>query len=90
MKHFLWEAGHSFTTVPPTVIKKFATGKGNADKAKMYEAFVRETNLNVIQYYSKTGKLDSPVTDMVDAYYIAKWGYHNVSGSVGCKETEAE
>ncbi len=79
LKHLLWENGIQFETIPPTVIKKYATGKGNADKAKMYEAFVSETNLNVIQYYSKTAKLDSPVTDIVDAYYIAKWGYNNAT-----------
>lgn len=76
LKNKLWEVGFKFTTVPPTVIKKYATGKGNADKAKMYEAFVGETGRNLISLYSKTGRLDSPVTDIVDSYYIAKYGYH--------------
>ena len=75
LKHKLWEVGYKFTTVPPTVIKKFATGKGNADKQKMYEAFFSETGKNLVQYYSKTEKLGSPATDIVDSFYIAKYGY---------------
>ena len=76
LKYKFWEVGFKFSTVAPTVIKKFATGKGNADKQKMYEAFVAETGQELIPLFSKTGRLDSPVTDIVDSYYIAKYGYH--------------
>jgi len=76
LKYKLWEVGLKFETIPPTVIKKFAYGKGNADKQKMYDAFVEETGVKLIPTFSKTGKLDSPVTDIVDSYYIAKYGYH--------------
>jgi Holliday junction resolvasome RuvABC endonuclease subunit len=76
LKYKLWEIGLKFTTVAPSAVKKFATGKGNADKQKMYDAFISETNKNLVQYYSKSGTLGSPVTDMVDAYYIAKYGFY--------------
>jgi Holliday junction resolvasome RuvABC endonuclease subunit len=74
LKHKLWEVGYSFELVAPTVVKKFATGKGNADKEKMYEAFVKETGLD-IQKLLFPKKLGSPVTDIVDSYYIAKYGF---------------
>ena len=81
LKHKLWEVGYKFTVVAPTVIKKFATGKGNADKEKMYEAFVKETSLD-LQKLLFPKKLGSPVTDIVDAYYIAKYGYEAISSKV--------
>lgn len=74
LKWKLWEIGLKFSTIPPTVIKKYATGKGNADKQKMYDAFVAETGKDFISSFSKNGKLDNPVTDLVDAFYIAKYG----------------
>lgn len=78
LKYKLWEIGLKFTTVPPTVIKKFATGKGNADKAKMYEAFVNENKETYAMLFNKNLTLGSPVTDIVDSYYIAKYGYEQV------------
>ena len=77
LKHKMYKAKQPFISVPPTVIKKYATGKGNANKEVMYDAFNAElltppdlkTSLK-----PKATKLTSPVTDIVDAYYIAKWG----------------
>jgi len=59
---------------PPSVIKKAATGKGNADKDKMYEAFVKETKIDLKQIFD-TEKVGNPVSDIVDSYYIQKVGY---------------
>ena len=82
LKYKLWEIGLRFTTIPPTVIKKFATGKGNADKAKMYETFTAETGEDLIKYFSKSGTLTSPITDIVDSYYIAKYGLSTLKKDV--------
>lgn len=77
LKYKLWEVGYRYETVAPSVIKKYATGKGNADKQKMYDAFLSETGIDLIKFYSpKNETLGSPVTDIVDSYYIAKYGYH--------------
>ena len=78
LKHKMYKANQKFTSVPPTVIKKYATGKGNSNKEAMYDAFTAElltppdlkTTLK-----PKSTKLTSPVTDIVDAYFIAKWGW---------------
>ena len=78
LKHKMYKANQKFTSVPPTVIKKYATGRGNANKEVMYEAFNAELltppDLKTA-LKPKSTKLTSPVTDIVDAYFIAKWGW---------------
>ena len=62
----------------PSEIKKFATGKGNANKLLMHEAFVEETGSDLTKWFefdTYTGQ--SPVSDLIDSYYIAK--YTNVN-----------
>jgi Holliday junction resolvasome RuvABC endonuclease subunit len=50
----------------PAQIKKFATDKGNADKAQMLEAFCNAIGCKLLP-------LTSPYTDIADAYWTAKW-----------------
>ena len=73
LKYMLYKNGYRFFTVPPTVVKKYATGKGNATKEKMYEAFTSETGVDLHRIISPTTKLGSPTTDIVDAWYIARY-----------------
>jgi len=77
LKHKMWKSKISFKTYPPTVIKKFATGKGNSNKEKMYEAFVDElltpTDLKE-RLTPKAKKIINPISDIVDSYFIAKAG----------------
>jgi len=73
MKYFLYRDKYKFFTVPPTVVKKYATGKGNADKQKMYDAFVQLTGLDLMPIYSKSKKVISPVSDIVDAFYLTHY-----------------
>lgn len=77
LKHKLYEAGYKYSVIAPTAVKKFATGKGNADKEAMNRAFIKETGLDLVKLLFPNKKLGSPVTDIVDSYYIAKWGYEN-------------
>lgn len=80
LKYKLWEVGYKYSLVPPTVVKKFASGKGNSKKEDMYEAFVKATGEDIKKYISGEGyKLSSPITDIVDAYYIALYGYHQTN-----------
>ena len=46
LKKQLIEAGFKYITIPPTVIKKQATGKGNANKELMYETFLSESHVD--------------------------------------------
>lgn len=78
LKQKIWQLkGYSpkaFTTFTPGTIKKFATGKGNADKVKMHEAFVAETSIKLDLHFG-VNPGDSPISDIIDAYYISKLGY---------------
>jgi len=58
----------------PTEIKKFATGKGNANKDKMYESFIFDTGVDILAQCDIITKSNA-VNDIVDAYYIAKLGF---------------
>ena len=75
LKHMLYKAGVSYETVAPTEVKKFATGKGNSNKDVMFEHFLEETGVDLMSSLSpKASKVNSPVSDIVDAYYICKLG----------------
>ena len=74
LKHKLYKLNKRFESIVPGQVKKNATGKGNADKLKMYEQFVKDTDINLIKEFDQT-KLNNPVTDIVDSFYVAKAGY---------------
>jgi hypothetical protein len=80
LKYKLYQMSIPLTIYPPTEIKKFATGKGNADKEKMYDAFLQETLVDIkkIINYEKA-KIDSPLSDIVDSYFICKKLFLSIS-----------
>jgi Holliday junction resolvasome RuvABC endonuclease subunit len=63
-------------TIVPSVIKKFATGKGNADKQMMYDTFKATQGVNLMKVFDQE-KLNNPITDIIDSYYIMRAGYEN-------------
>ena len=63
-------------TIVPSVVKKLATGKGNADKQKMYEAFTRTQGVDLMKAFDQQ-TLNNPVTDVIDSYNIMRAGYEN-------------
>ena len=78
LKHKMYKIKQPFTSIPPTVIKKYATGKGNANKELMYDAFCAEilTPPDLKSRLTpKSKKLKNPVTDIVDSYFICKYGW---------------
>ena len=78
LKYRLQDKGYTYETVVPSVVKKGATGKGNADKDMMYESFLKETKINLKKILD-TEKCGNPLSDIVDSYYIQKVGYENKS-----------
>jgi len=80
LKYRLFQESIPVDIIPPTTIKKFATGKGNADKKAMHEAFEKETCLNLHQVITpKKKEVTNPVSDVVDAFYICKMFYERLT-----------
>ena len=81
LQYNLWLKHIPYNKIPPTTLKKWATGKGNATKEMMYDAFVKQTGVDIFKTLglkkSKTNKIDSPVSDIVDAYWLCRYAYIN-------------
>ena len=75
LKYRLHHNNFRIETPAPTEIKKFATGKGNANKQDMIDAFINETGVDIYARFDKIAKSKSPIDDIVDSYYIAKYGF---------------
>jgi len=75
-----YEKDFIYDTIVPSVVKKFASGKGNADKEKMYDSFKKETKIDLKKIFDME-KLNNPVTDIIDSYYIARCGYENIKST---------
>lgn len=74
VKYNLWKEGIRFIPIPPTTVKKYV-GKGNFSKEEMYAAFVKKTDFDIFELLGCEGnKVISPISDIVDAYFIAQCG----------------
>ena len=74
LKYRLAEQKYKYSVIVPSVVKKLATGKGNADKEMMYEQFCKDTKTDLKKLLDTT-KAGNPVSDIVDSWYIAKAHY---------------
>jgi Holliday junction resolvasome RuvABC endonuclease subunit len=83
LKHQLWRFKKHFEVAAPTTIKKFATGKGNAKKEQMYEAFLAETECDLMKLFDMHN-VDSPINDIVDSFYMTKYA-HRLYGEAKSK-----
>jgi Holliday junction resolvasome RuvABC endonuclease subunit len=63
LKAELWRSGVTVNIIAPTALKKFATGKGNANKDAMMLAFAEKHQIETLP------KL-SCMNDCVDAYWL--------------------
>lgn len=82
LKHRIIEEGYKLSVLQPSEVKKFATTKGNANKGLMWDAFFKETEINlgsIMDCQPDKG----PVNDLVDAYYITKLAWEKKYGDVG-------
>ena len=76
LKHKIWKQEKKLNIFSPAQVKKFATGSGRADKDAMYKAFLEETGLDLVKLLNYTKeKIESPIADIVDSYYICKINY---------------
>ena len=83
LKHKLWELDIPYNIYTPTHIKKFATDYGYAKKPIMYEAWMKETDLDIHNLMTpKRKEVSNPITDIVDAYFICKKLFCDLNGLV--------
>lgn len=78
LKKTLYRANIPFETVAPPALKKYATGKGNANKEAMYQAWIDAGMPDLMKLFGKpeSKKLYGPITDIVDAYWLMMYGNH--------------
>ena len=79
LKYSLLNIKIEYNIIVPSIVKKFATDKGNANKELMYEHFCKDTKTDLMKTLDMQ-TLSNPVTDIVDAYYIARCGYESAKG----------
>ena len=68
LKTLAWERGMDVLLVPPSSLKLFATGKGNADKEEVMDAIAKRYSYSVTQ------------NDEADAFILMKMGQLYYSG----------
>ena len=83
LKYNLWDLNIDIEILAPTTIKKFATGSGRASKENMYEKFCEENpKIGLRESLTpRSSNVINPVNDIVDAYYILKYGLFNTGKS---------
>ena len=73
LKHILLKQHFTYETIAPTTLKKFATGRGNASKDEMLDAWKQESKrFDLIQ---ETG---NPASDIIDSFYLCKYGFNQL------------
>ena len=73
LKYRLYKRDYSFQMVAPTMVKKFATQKGNANKEMMLDQFNMENNIDLREVIGT--KTENPISDIVDSYYVWHYAY---------------
>jgi len=82
LKNNLYLNNIKYNVVAPTTLKKYATGKGNADKLQMYERFTEKTKTDPRKVYSgEKAKLGSPFTDIADSYWLADYSKNIIAAN---------
>ena len=76
LKYKLYKSGIQFHTPAPTQVKKYFSGKGNANKEYMHEAFVEQTSID-LSIILNSKPTDSPISDIVDSYAMLCYGIDN-------------
>jgi Holliday junction resolvasome RuvABC endonuclease subunit len=72
MKKMFYDQGKGIIIYPPKVVKRFATGNGNADKIMMSNMFKEEFPQFYPEGFSLFPQNQDPHSDMCDAFWIAE------------------
>ena len=76
LKYKLLKNTIPYTTFAPSAIKKYATGKGNAKKELMEDAFESEQEIGLRNLLHQTEKQNNPSSDIIDSYFICSNGFN--------------
>jgi len=74
LKYILWRNNITYSTIPPTVVKKVATGKGNSKKDVLEASFIAESGFDIRKHLQLSKSISNPVSDIIDSYYVIKAG----------------
>lgn len=75
LKHKMYLNKFPFDVISPPQIKKIQTGKGNQNKEQMYSAWIKDGGAPIQEFFQpKQTKIGSPVSDIVDSYYVMRQG----------------
>lgn len=85
LKWKLYKANKRFEIVAPTIIKKYATGKGNASKTILEESFIKQENIDIRKLLKQTNSQFNPSSDIIDAYYMLKYNYNIIYNKNNCQ-----
>lgn len=88
LKQRLWLEGFEIQKLSPGSIKKFASGKGNANKTGMLDAFIDKTGYDWNESYfgfkhpieKGMKNIPAPITDIIDAYWILQYALAEFHG----------
>lgn len=82
LKHKLWVNKIEFITPAPTSVKKFFTGKGNANKEAMYKSAL-ERGIDVdLEAMLSCSANNSPISDVIDSYALVDFMLNNIDSKV--------
>jgi Holliday junction resolvasome RuvABC endonuclease subunit len=62
----------------PSLVKKVATGKGNARKDQMYDAWLTSGGHDLMTFFDTKNPDSNPLSDIVDAYFVAVAGMRSL------------
>lgn len=72
MKKRYYDQGKGIIIYPPRVVKRFATGSGNADKSQMCGSFKSEYPSLYPEVFNELPQFGDPHADLCDAFWIAE------------------
>lgn len=79
LKYLLWSVFRVATVdLSPSEVKKNATGKGNADKVRMAEAFHEYHGFRLHELIG-VNEGASPASDVIDSFYVCRTLEHKLS-----------
>ena len=90
LKNYMWLLGIKYIPVSPTELKLWVAGNGQAKKEDFEKRFVNETEIENFRFIlGLTEKAGSPISDIIDSFYLAKWGFFDKTCGVEVPEPKS-